>query len=110
MDKKWSEKNKKMQTLISKEATFSEGINLLLELRGNLFEQISSIIKTFPQVAFYQLPFGHGDKNHNSTLAWSLWHLFRIEDIVAHTLILNNRQILFESNWIEKISSPIITT
>ena len=48
MDKEWSEKNKKMQTLISKESTFSEGINLLLELRGNLFEQISSIIKTFP--------------------------------------------------------------
>ena len=43
MDKEWSEKNKKMQMLISKEATFSEGINLLLELRGNLFEQISSI-------------------------------------------------------------------
>lgn len=62
MDKEWSEKNKKMQTLISKEATFSEGINLLLELRGNLFEQISSIINTFPPVAFYQLPFGHGDK------------------------------------------------
>ena len=37
-------KNKKMQTLIFKESTFSEGINLLLELRGNLFEQISSII------------------------------------------------------------------
>ena len=28
MDKEWSEKNKKMQTLISKEATFSEGINV----------------------------------------------------------------------------------
>ena len=110
MDKKWSEKNKKMQTLISKESTFSEGIKVLLELRGNLFEQISSIINTFPPVAFYQLPFGHGDKNHNSTLAWSLWHLFRIEDIVAHTLILNNRQILFENNWQEKTKCQIITT
>ena len=110
MDKEWSEKNKKMQTLISKESTFSEGINLLLELRGDLFEQISSIVKTFPPVAFWQMPFGSGDGNHNATLAWSLWHLFRVEDIVAHTLILNNRQILFESNWIEKINSPIITT
>ena len=33
MDKEWSEKNKKMQTLISTEATFSEGIKVLLELR-----------------------------------------------------------------------------
>ncbi len=110
MDKEWSEKNKKMQTLISKESTFSEGINLLLELRGDLFEQISSIVKTFPPAAFWQMPFGDGEKNHNATLAWSLWHLFRVEDIVAHTLILNDKQILFERNWIEKINSPIITT
>ena len=85
MDKEWSEKNKKMQTLISKESTFSEGIKVLLELRNSLFAQITSIVNTFPPVAFYQLPFGQGDKNHNSTLAWSLWHLFRIEDIVAHS-------------------------
>lgn len=110
MDKEWSEKNKKMQTLISKESTFSESIKVLLELRSSLFEQITSIVKTFPSTAFYQMPFGPGDGNHNATLAWSLWHLFRIEDIVAHTLILNNRQILFENNWIEKINSPIITT
>ena len=48
MDKEWSEKNKKMQTLISKEATFSEGINLLLELRGNLFEKIFYILTKKP--------------------------------------------------------------
>ena len=110
MDKEWSEKNKKMQTLISKEATFSEGIKVLLELRNSLFEQITSIVKTFPSTAFYQMPFGSGDGNHNATLAWSLWHLFRIEDIVAHTLILNNRQILFENNWQEKTKCQIITT
>ena len=35
MDKQWSENNKKMQTLIAKEATFSEGIKVLLELRNS---------------------------------------------------------------------------
>ena len=109
MNKEWSEKNKKMQMLIAKESTFAEGINLLLELRNDLFEQITSIVKTFPPVAFYQLPFGDGEANHNATLAWSLWHLFRIEDIVCHTLILCDSQI-FEMGWQEKIKSPIITT
>ena len=70
MDKEWSEKNKKMQTLISKEVTFSEGIKVLLELRNSLFAQITSIVKTFPPAAFYQMPFGPGDGNHNATLAW----------------------------------------
>ena len=110
MDKDWSEKNKKMQTLIAKEATFAEGINLLLELRAGLFEEITSIINTFPNEAFYQLPFGAGKGNQCTTLAWSLWHLFRIEDIVAHTLILKDEQILFKGDWLNKTKSPIITT
>ena len=99
-----------MQTLISKEATFDEGIKVLLELRAELFEQITSIVKTFPPEAFYQLPFGEGEGSHQTTLAWSLWHTFRIEDIVAHTLILENDQILFTDGWLEKTKSKIITT
>ena len=31
MDKEWSEKNKKMQTQLSKSTTFVNGINILLE-------------------------------------------------------------------------------
>jgi hypothetical protein len=110
MDTEWSNKNKKMQTLISKEATFADGIKVLLDLRAELFEQITSIVKTFPSVAFYQMPFGVGKGAHHTTLAWSLWHLFRIEDIVVHTLILKNQQILFQDDWLDKTNSPIITT
>ena len=110
MDKEWSEKNKKMQTLIAKEATFAEGIKLLLELRAQIFEQITAIVNTFPPVAFYQLPFGSGKGNHCTTLAWSLWHIFRIEDIVVHTLILQDKQILLQSDWLKKSKSSIITT
>lgn len=110
MDKEWSEKNKKMQALIAKEKSFAEGIKVLLELRSSLFEQIASIVKTFPPAAFYQMPFGPGDGNHNATLAWSLWHLFRVEDIVAHTLILNDKQIIFKNSWQEKTKCPIVTT
>ncbi len=110
MDKDWSEKNKKMQALIAKDATFDEGIKLLLELRAELFAQITSIVKTFPAEAFYQMPFGTGDGSHHTTLAWSLWHTFRIEDIVAHTLILKDNQILFTDDWQKKTKSPIITT
>ena len=110
MNKDWSETNKKMQTLISKAVTFNQGIKLLIELRAELFEQITSIAKTFPPVAFYQLPFGDGEGNHCTTLAWSLWHTFRIEDIVAHELILKDKQILLTGAWLKKTASPIITT
>lgn len=110
MNKDWSDKNKKMQTLISKESTFNEGIKVLLELRSVLFDQITSIVKNFPPEAFYELPFGEGDGTHHTTLAWSLWHVFRIEDIVAHTLILNDEQIFFTGGWKKKTNARIITT
>ena len=110
MNKEWSDKNKKMQSLIMKEATFREGIETLIDLREDLFKQITSIVKTYPSEAFYQMPFAKADGFHSKTLVYSLWHIFRIEDIVAHTLILQDEQVLFTDGWLEKTGSPIITT
>ena len=57
MNKDWAEKNKRMQSLIGKEASFPEGIQTLIELRNDLFSQITSIVKTSPREAFDQMPF-----------------------------------------------------
>ena len=57
MDKDWSDKNKEFQKLITKEATFKDGIKVLLELRDSLFEQITQIVNSYPKDAFWQLPF-----------------------------------------------------
>ena len=99
-----------MQALIGKEATFAEGINVLIGLRNDLFSQISSIANTYPEDAFYQMPFAGADGYHSKTLAYSMWHIFRIEDIVAHTLIAGDEQVFFEGDWQKKTRSPIITT
>ena len=110
MNKEWTETNKRMQSLIGKEATFQEGIDTLIELRGSLFHQITTIVNTYPPEAFYQMPFAKADGYHSKTLAYSMWHVFRIEDIVAHTVIMQDSQILFNDNFIERTGSPIITT
>ena len=100
MNKDWAEKNKRMQSLIGKEASFREGLDVLFELRDELFGQISSIVKTFPAEAFYQMPFAGAEGYHSKTLAYSMWHIFRIEDIVAHTLIAQDDQVLFTDGWL----------
>ena len=110
MNKEWSDKNKKMQTLIGKEATFAEGIDVLVDLRNDLFTQISYIVDGYPKDAYYQMPFEGAEGYHSKTLAYSMWHIFRIEDIVAHTLIKGDEQVLFSGKWQKKIGSPIITT
>jgi len=48
MDKEWSEKNKQMQILIGKEATYKDGIELLIKFREEMFEQISQIVNGYP--------------------------------------------------------------
>ena len=110
MDKHWSEMNKEMQALIAKKATFKDGIGKLLELRKSLFEQITQIVTTLPEEAFWQMPFAGAEGYHSKTLAYSIWHIFRIEDIVAHEMIAEDRQVLFSRDFRAAIHSPIITT
>ena len=110
MDRNWSEMNKEMQTLLSKKTTFQEGISKLLELRKSLFEQITQIVNTFPEDAFQKMPFAGAEGYHSKTLAYSIWHIFRIEDIVAHEMIAEDRQVLFSRDFQTAIHSSIITT
>ena len=81
-----------------------------LELRDSLFEQITQIVNSYPKDAFWKMPFAEAEGYHSKTLAYSIWHVFRIEDIVLHTLILNNSQVLERGEWQKKIGAKIITT
>ena len=110
MNKNWSEMNKEMQAMLAKQATFKDGIEKLLELRKSLFEQITQIVTTFPDEAFEQMPFAGAAGYHSKTLAYSIWHIFRIEDIVAHEMIAGDTQVLFVQGFQETVHSPIITT
>ena len=47
---------------------------------------------------------------HSKTIAYSLYHIFRIEDIVAHSIIAKDEQIFFAGNYKSRMHSPIITT
>ena len=35
----------------------------------------------------------------NKTIAYSIWHIFRIEDIVAHILISEDEQVFSTVNY-----------
>lgn len=110
MDKDWSSINKQMQVLLNKKDTFEKGIETLIELRTQVFQQVTQIWSHYPEQAFYQQPFAKDEGYHSKTLNYSLWHIFRIEDIVAHELICQDEQILFQKDYIEKIHTPMITT
>ena len=110
MNKDWSELYKTMQLQIKKNDTFSAGINTLLELRKELMKQIMQFKNELTFADFSAMPYMNAKGYHNKTIAYSLWHVFRIEDIVAHSLIAGDAQVFFKGDYQRRINSPIITT
>ena len=110
MDKIWSEKHKEILELLGNERTCKEAIQKLIAFRTEMFGQIDQIVKSYPADAFAKMPFAEKNGYHSKTLAYSIWHIFRIEDIVAHELIAVDEQIFFKNKFNETIGSSICTT
>ena len=110
MNKEWSELNKTMQAQIKKKDTYKMGIDTLFNLRRQLMQTLVSFKEDLCREDFNAIPFINADGYHSKTIAYSIWHIFRIEDIVAHTLISENEQVFFSGYYQERINSPIITT
>lgn len=110
MNKEWSELNKTMQTQIRKNDTYEAGINTLFELRNRLMKILTVFYSELNREEFNAIPFLNADGYHSKTIAYSIWHIFRIEDIVAHILINEDEQVFCTGGYQERINSPIITT
>ena len=110
MNPEWSALNKTMQAQLKKRETYEAGIAALFDLRGRLTETLFSFRDELRREDFDAIPFINADGYHSKTIAYSIWHISRIEDIVAHTLINGDDQIFFAGNYRERIRSPIITT
>lgn len=110
MDREWSELNKLFQIQLKKQYTFEDGIKTLFSLRNQLMQTLTSFKSELHRDEFDAIPFINADGYHSKTIAYSIWHIFRIEDIVAHTLIKEDEQVFFSGNYQKRINSPIITT
>ena len=110
MNKEWSEINKRMQSQLKKKDTFDEGIETLIELRNTVWDTIASFKKDLKREDFDAIPFINADGLHNKTIAYSLWHTFRIEDIVAHDIIKGDEEVFLKKGYDKKIGASIITT
>lgn len=110
LNKEWSELNKTVQQQIKKKDSFEYGIITLSVLRKKLMKELLMLKDELSREDFNAMPFINADGFHSKTIAYSIWHIFRIEDIVAHTLINGDEQVFFSGDYKERIGSPIITT
>lgn len=110
MNKEWSELNKQMQVLLRKKDTFTDGINVCLALRNTLSDAVKKLCEKLSDEQYSLMPYPNANGYHCKTIAYSIWHIARIEDITSHTLICNDEQVLFRDNHLKATCSPIITT
>lgn len=110
MNKEWSELNKTFQLQLKKEETYKDGIATLLKLREKLMQVMEDLKSRYTREEFNAIPFINADGYHSKTMAYSIWHIFRIEDITANMLIADDDQVFFSGDYKERINSPIITT
>lgn len=110
MNKEWSEQNKRMQAQLKKRETYPAGLETLFNLRGELFDTLCSLRDSLNRGELCAMPFPKAAGYHSKTIAYSVWHIFRIEDIVAHTLIAGDEQVFFSGGWQKKTDAPVITT
>lgn len=77
MNKEWSELNCKMQFDLKKRETFSEGIETLLRLRKELFDEILRLENELSSDEMCAAPFLGAKGYHSKTVAYSLWHILQ---------------------------------
>lgn len=107
MKDEWSKLNKIFQNSLTKK-DFS--INPLLYLRQILYNEILSFKNKLCLDDFSKCPFINHKGYESKTVAYSIWHIARIEDIVVNSLILNREEIFFQKDFKKIINTPIITT
>ena len=108
MNPEWSRLNGAHQTQLKQEATFPQGIDTLLTLRREPMAALLDLKETLRREDFDAMPFPKANGYHRKTIAYSLWHIFRIEDIVAHDLICRDDEVF--RDFRDGIGAPITTT
>ena len=111
----WNSQQKLLRDIILKPDRFDEAIKLCLDqhsmVHSSEMSQISAV--TFEDELWEgldELSFRTMPTVKDETVAWSLWHLTRIEDITMNILVADETQIINTDNWIERMNVNVLDT
>jgi hypothetical protein len=110
----WNPKQALLKSIITKQSEFERAIRLVLQMHCLIHSSEMSGGKSgtledelwdgMTDRIFSAMPTGR-----NTTVAWNLWHITRIEDITVNILIADGAQIL-NAEWLEKMNTRITDT
>lgn len=94
----WTKKQNDLKLLLSKKQTFNDGIQLAMEMHGLLHDKkvYKNTVKTIYDNLWDNLKNETGKiiTNKETSILWNIWHITRIEDIVANIIIGNRDEVL----------------
>lgn len=110
MNKDWSDAFDSFKTKLTK-TDFKEGIYALLKLRESLYRYLLDMKEVSPYFDYVKRPLPKDKGYASKTIAYSIYHMYRIEDIVLNILIKKqDKDIYLKNDYQTKIGSSIITT
>jgi len=96
----WTLKQNSLKKLLSKEETFNEGIELLLDMHSILHDKkvYGSKEDTYYNKLWENLDYETCKiiTKKETSILWDIWHITRIEDIIANIIIGNTEEVLNE--------------
>jgi hypothetical protein len=111
----WNSRLTLLRDLLIKPENFNEAVNLCLQQHAMIHSSEMSGIKevTFEdevwdgldEVTFRTMP-----TSKDETIAWSIWHITRIEDITMNILVAGDAQVINDDNWVEKMNVTVTDT
>ena len=113
--KQWNPKQAQLKALIQKAADFDQGMKLVLELHSlvHTSEMSQQEVKTFEDelwetldpISFKTMPAAS-----DTTIAWNIWHITRIEDITANILIAGEGQVIHKDQRLKRLNVQVCDT
>jgi hypothetical protein len=94
----WTIKQNNVKKLLSKEESFDDGIKLLLNMHSILHDK--KAYKSEEDTIYNKLWVNLKDETckiitkKETSIIWDIWHITRIEDIVANIIIGNSEEVL----------------
>lgn len=110
----WLPKQDRLRNLINKHESFDEAIQIALEMHALLHssEITKSSSPTLGDEIWQDLTeedFAIMPTKRDVTIAWNIWHVTRIEDLVSNLLIAHSPQVL-NAKWQKKLKTSVRDT
>lgn len=103
----WNEQQQHLRQALQEPNRHTEAIALFLEQHALLHAtEVAQLEWSFPTAIvaglsdeqWRRLPHGH-----EHSIAWSLWHVARIEDVTMNLLMAGSDQLLHRDSWLERL-------